>query len=260
MRVVIASVLAVIAAAATTPLAAGAAATGTITGHVRLTGPIPANPIIRMGADPLCARLARASGKRPIQELVVASKDGGLANVFADLQGSFAAVPPPPKDPVVVTQRGCIYSPRMVGARVGQTLRLVNGDTLLHNLHGISAHGNGFNDTQPQSGMVSNFTMKAPEMLRVKCDVHNWMTLYVGVVAHPYFAVTGGDGTFTIANVPAGRQTVRIWHERYGRLSKVIDVKPGAATTVEFTYSGSEKPPADARDVTVPEGALALAL
>jgi hypothetical protein len=128
---------------------AQAAGTGTIKGHVRLTGRPPANPIIRMGADPLCAKAARESGKRPVQQLVVVDGSGGLANAFVELQGTFPSVPPAPKDAVVVTQRGCVYSPRVVGVRVGQTLRLVNSDTLLHNLHGISTTSNGFNVTQP---------------------------------------------------------------------------------------------------------------
>jgi plastocyanin len=129
-----------------------AAGTGTIKGVVKLSGRPPANPMIRMGADPLCAKAARESGKRPVQELVVADASGGLSNVFVELQGTFTNVAAPPKDPVVVTQHGCVYSPRVVGVRVGQTLRMVNADTLLHNLHGISTKNNGFNETQPQSG------------------------------------------------------------------------------------------------------------
>jgi plastocyanin len=239
--------------------AGAGAATGTIKGRIKLTGPAPANPPIRMGADPLCARLARASGKRPTQELVIVGTGGGLANAFVDLQGTFRPVADPPKDPVVITQRGCVYSPRVVGVRVGQMLRMVNADTLLHNLHAISSKNNGFNVTQPRSGMVNNFPMKTAEtMLHLTCDVHSWMSAYVGVESHPYFAVSAGDGTFTIANVPAGRQTIRAWHERFGRLTQTVDVKPGSVATVELSYTGREKPATKVRDVTVPDGTLAL--
>jgi plastocyanin len=238
--------------------AAQSAATGTIKGHVKLMGRPPANPPIRMGADPLCARLARQSGKRPVQEYVLADASGGLANAFVDLQGTFPGVPPAPKDPVVISQRGCVYSPRVAGVRVGQTLRMVNGDTLLHNLHGISAKNNGFNVTQPSSGMVNNFPMKSPEtMLHLTCDVHSWMNAYVGVEPHPYFAVSGQDGSFTIDNVPAGRRTIRAWHERYGWITHTIDVKAGATATIDLGYTGSEKP-AKTENLVVPEGALAL--
>ncbi|HTM04006.1 MAG TPA: carboxypeptidase regulatory-like domain-containing protein [Vicinamibacterales bacterium] len=230
----------------------GAAATGTIKGHVKMTGQVPPNPRIRMGADPLCAIAARRSGTQPVQEIVVVGSDKGLANTFVDLAGSFAGAPPAPKDPVVISQKGCIYSPRVVGVRVGQPLRFVNSDTLVHDVHAMSTK-NEFNYTQPKSGSVNNYTPKTPElMLRLKCDVHSWMTAYVGVEAHPYFAVTGADGTFTIANVPAGRHTIRTWHERYGSLTQVVTVKPGETATVDFAYKGTEKPTAKLATLLVP--------
>jgi len=214
--------------------------TGTIEGHVRLTGAAPANPLIRMGRDPICAKLNQ--GKRPVQDIVVRAEDGGLANTFVEVEGSFPQTPVP-SDPVVINQRNCMYVPRVVGARVGQTLRLINSDTLLHNLHAISAKGNEFNETQPHSDMVFNYQLKAEEhMLRIKCDVHSWMTAYVGVVTNPYFAVSAADGAFKIASVPAGRYTVKTWHERYGSVTQTVEVKPGATATVDFSYTGTEHP------------------
>jgi hypothetical protein len=78
-------------------------------------------------------------------------------------------------------------------------------------------------------------------MLRLACEVHRWMTAYVGVEPHPYFNVTDQGGAFTIANVPAGRQQIRTWHERYGWLTKTIDVKPGGTATIDFAYTGKEQ-------------------
>ena len=144
------------------------------------------------------------AGKRPVQEIVAATADGSLANVFVSLQGSFPAIPVP-AEPVTIDQRACMYVPRVVGARVGQTVQVRNSDELLHNVHGVSAHGNGFNISQPKAGIVQQLPLKTPEiMLRVTCDVHRWMTAFVGVVSHPYFATTGVAGTYTIDNVPAG--------------------------------------------------------
>src|SRR5580693_7248172 len=177
--------------------AAQAAARGTIKGHIRLTGKEPGNPIIRMGMDPMCARIN--TGKRVIQEAVLASLDGSLANVFVQLGGTFPQTPVPTA-PVTIDQSACLYHPRMLGARVGQMLQVKNSDELLHNVHGLSARGNGFNISEPKAGMVQQFKLKDEEILRLKCDVHSWMTAYVGIVNHPYFAVTDAGGVFQIAN------------------------------------------------------------
>ena len=230
---------------------AQSAATGTITGHVRLTGAAPASSIIRMGADPLCSRAN--AGKRLTQEIVLRSADGGLANAFVDLQGTFPATPVPAA-PVTIDQKGCMFVPRVVGARVGQTLQVTNSDPTGHNVHSLSTRGNAFNVSQPQTGMKSTFPLKNDDVvMRIKCDIHSWMVTYVGVVAHPYFGVSGADGAFRITGVPAGRHTIRVWHERYGRLTKTLDVKAGATATVDFAYAGTEQPSAAGmRDLVIP--------
>ena len=215
---------------------------GTIKGHIRLTGKLPGNPVIRMGMDPKCAQTN--AGKRVVQETVAASLDGSLANVFVSLQGAFPDTPVPTQ-PVTIGQRGCVYSPRVVGLQVGQTLQIRNDDDLMHNVHSLSARGNSFNVSEPKAGMVQQFRLKDEEvMLRVKCDIHSWMTAYVGVVNHPYFAVSTVAGTFEIDNVPPGNRTIQAWHERYGPLTKTVRVQAGSATTVDFVYTGSEKPQA----------------
>ena len=222
---------------------AAAGGTGTIQGHVRLSGPAPGNPIIRMGMDPMCAR-ANAGPAKPVQEIVVRSADGGLANVFVTLKGTFPKVAPP-SAPVIIRQVKCVDQPRVVGAMVGQTLRVVNSDTLAHETHSVTTTANTFKVTQPHSDMVFDYTLKTPEeMLRLACDVHRWMTAWVGVEPHPYFNVTNDAGSFTIANVPAGHHQIRAWHERYGWLTKTVDVKAGQTATIDFAYTGQEKGPA----------------
>ena len=219
---------------------AAAPATGTIVGHVRLTSPSPGNPIIRMGMDPMCAQLN--AGARPIQAIVLRAADGGLANVLVDLKGTFPASTPPAQA-VTVEQQKCIYTPRVVGARVGQTLRIKNDDAVLHNVHSTSTAGNDFNFSQPTAGMTRDITLKGPDvMLHLKCDIHSWMVTYVAVESHPYFDVSGNDGSFTINNVPAGPHAVRAWHERYGELTRMVNVQAGKRVTLDLVYTGKESP------------------
>jgi len=218
----------------------GRAGSGFIEGRVRLTAPPLGNPIIRMGMDPRCAEATR--GKRVVQDAVVTSSDGGLANAFVYLAGSFPDAPRP-AGAMTIDQQSCIYRPRVVGARVGQTIEFRNSDPTLHNVHAQSTASNDFNVGQPVKGQVFAFQLKREEvMLRITCDVHRWMTAYVGVVDHPYFAVSGGQGTFRIDGIPAGHYSIRAWHERYGTSTQSVDVAGGNAAIVEFIYTGTEKP------------------
>jgi len=224
--------------------------TGTIVGHVKLTGPSPGNPMIRMGMDPMCAKLN--AGKRVFHEYVVVNESGGLANVFVDLTGSLPNSPAP-SAPVVLEQKNCIYTPRVVGARVGGTLRIVSDDALAHNVHSVSLK-NPFNFTEQKAGASRDMTLKGPDvMMRIVCDIHSWMVGYVGVETHPFYAVSAADGSFKIANVPPGKQSVRIWHERFGELTKTVNVTAGGTATVDFAYTGQEKPSkARVQELTIP--------
>jgi plastocyanin len=233
------------AAAATTaaltasPLTASAA--GTVSGKVHFTGKAPKNLLIGMGADPNCVKIN--AGTKMYQELVTVNPDGTLANVYVAIKGNVpgAAIP---STPVVIEQEGCVYHPRMSGAMVGQTLRVVNKDATLHNIKGISEKRNRFNLGQAQAGMTFDFKLKDEEIVMlVRCEVHKWMLGYIGVATHPYFDVTRGEGTFTLRNVPAGTYTVEAWHERYGRYAKEVAVTDGGTATLDFTYTGEEPAP-----------------
>lgn len=229
--------------AALAPASVGDAQTarnGTIKGHIKLMGHLPGNTVIRMGMDPMCATANQ--GSRVVQDIVHVTADGSLANVFIRLEGKLPAAPPP-ATPVVIDQRRCVYVPRVIGAQVGQILQVKNSDNLLHSVHSVSSRGNDFNISEPTMGMVQQFRLKNEEvMLRIKCDIHSWMTTYVGVVANPYFSVSRDDGTFSIPNVPPGSYTLVIWHERYGELRRPARVQAGGTTTVDLEFPGDEKP------------------
>lgn len=244
------------AATVLTAIPASAQGTGTVVGHIKISGPAPANPIIRMGADPMCGKM---NPTRPRQEIVVAGADGSLANAFVHVTGAFPAAAGEPQT-VVLAQKNCMYAPRVIGVRAGQAVSIRNDDNLMHNVHGLSTKGQEFNTSQPKAGMVYKATLKNEEvMVHVKCDVHAWMNAYIGVVPNSFYAVTDGAGAFTIANVPAGKRTVSVWHERYGQLTGTVDVKPGQKATLELTYPGaSQKAGSGVREIVVPPDASAI--
>lgn len=205
--------------------------TGVIKGRVRVAGTPPPNSAIWMRGDPMCHQAGPVA-----QESVVAGRDGSLANVFVRVGGTFPATPAP-TEPVAIDQRGCLYSPRVVGIRVGQPLRVSNSDSGLHNVHGLSTGTDGFNVAQPLMGMSNQFRLRTEGILRVVCDMHPWMVAFVGVVDHPYFAVTGADGTFEIRDVPAGAHTIEAWHERLGSVTSSVRVDAAGVGAVEIEYS-----------------------
>ena len=212
---------------------------GSVRGRVTLMGSVPENDALRMAADPMCKNAS--GGQRVLDDAVVVAPDGGLANVVVEVVGDFPAAPVP-ADPVSVDQRGCVYRPRVVAIRAGQPLQVRNSDNGLHNVHGASTDRDSFNVSQPLSGMINTFHPRDPGILRLKCDVHTWMVAFVGVVNHPYFAVTSTDGAFTLRDVPTGTYTLRAWHERFGTTESQLRVEADHDTAVEMKYDANPNP------------------
>ena len=75
-------------------------------------------------------------------------------------------------------------------------------------------------------------------MIRVKCNLHPWMRSWIAVMEHPYFAVTGADGSFDLTNVPPGDYTVAVWHEKLGELTQSAGLAPSSIQSLNFTYNG----------------------
>jgi plastocyanin len=210
---------------------------GSIQGRVRFEGPTPAPEVARIDADKNCVSLNGAD--RQSVDAVLVGEDGGLQNVFVYVKsGLEKASFPIPNDPVVVEQQRCRYVPRVVGVRVGQPLQIRNGDPLLHNVRSDSEVNQPFNQGQPVQGMVFAHTFTTREvMVPVTCDVHKWMRTYVGVVEHPYYAVTDAAGRFTLPDLPPGTYTLAAWHERLGSREQPVTVAAKESKNVELTFA-----------------------
>jgi plastocyanin len=211
-----------------------AATAGELKGTVTLDGPAPANEPIRMQADPVCAR--SASGPQTAETYKVT--DGKLANVFVYVKDGLEAYSfDVPTDLAKIDQKECRYTPHVFGMRVGQALEITNSDPTLHNIHATPKANTEFNNGQPLQGMKMNHTFTAKEvMVPFKCDVHGWMNAYVGVMDHPFFAVTGTDGSFEMKGLPPGTYTVEAWHEKLGATTQSVTIADKESKAISFAF------------------------
>jgi len=211
------------------------ATAGSVKGAVTLDGTAPANEAIKMNADPVCIR--EAKGPQAQETYLVGSDGKSLANVFVYVKDGLGNyVYDTPTEPARIDQKECRYHPHVFGMRVGQPLEILNSDPTLHNIHALPKANSEFNNGQPIQGMKMTHTFDKPEvMVPFKCDVHGWMNAYVGVLPHPYFAVTKDDGKFELANLPPGTYTIEAWHEKLGPQTQSVTV--GQKETKEITFS-----------------------
>jgi plastocyanin len=209
---------------------------GSVSGTVTLDGTAPKNEAIKMNADPVCLR--EAKGTQTQETYMVGSDGKSLANVFVYVKDGLGNyVYDTPTEPAKIDQKECRYHPHVFGMRVGQPLEIVNSDPTLHNIHAIPKVNQEFNNGQPIQGMKMTHTFTAKEvMVPFKCDVHGWMNAYVGVLDHPYYAVTKDDGKFTLKDLPAGTYTIEAWHEKLGTQTQSVTLAAKESKDVTFTF------------------------
>jgi plastocyanin len=164
-----------------------------------------------------------------------------LQNVFVYVKdGLPARMYPVPSEPVVLDQQKCRYVPRVLGIQVGQQLTIRNSDPLLHNVRAEGAINETFDVGTPVQGVEVKRTFVTREvMVPFKCNVHAWMNAYVGVLEHPYFAVSDAGGRFSLPQLPPGTYTIEIWHERFGTQTQQVTVTAQETKDLTFTYKAS---------------------
>lgn len=210
---------------------------GTITGKITYTGKKPLSKKVDMDGDPQCAKLHPGG---MADDRIAVYSNGTLANVFVYIkQGLEDKQFAPPIEPVVIDQKGCWFGPRVLGIQVGQTLKVTNSDPVTHNIHPVAQVNREWNQSQAPGAEAFTRKFTQPEvMIRVKCNIHGWMHAWIGAVAHPYFAVTGTDGSFQLRNVPPGNYVIEAWQEELGRQEQSITLAPSGKSDLVFNFKG----------------------
>ena len=217
-----------------TPLAA-AEEGGTITGTVSFSGAPPPPTPVNFGAEKQCA-LVHGTTPPNLEDIVVNS-NGTVRDVLIYVTGEVPGQHTAPTEPLVFEQQGCIFVPHVGAVMVGQPVEVRNDDPVLHNVRAQSKLWQSFNIAQPVQGMKTTKVMKKQEIgIPIKCDVHFWMTGYLHVLAHPFFAVTGEEGRFTITSLPPGTYTLEAWHGKLGTQTQRVTVAGGQAAPATFTF------------------------
>jgi len=212
------------------------ATAGIVTGRAVFDGSPPAREPLNMSANPYCVKMA---GPNVPSDAILVNQEGGLGNAFVYVKAGLdeAYSFDVPTTPVILNQHLCQFIPRVVGVQVGQPLMIVNSDHTLHNVHGRPSANQPFNTGQPIAGMRLTHTFTKPEvMVPLTSDIHSWMAAFVGVLSHPFFAVTSADGSFTISGVPTGAYVIEAWHEKFGTARERVTVDAGQTTSVSFTF------------------------
>ncbi len=211
---------------------------GSITGKVTYEGKVPTFKPIDTSGDPHCA--AHAGDNPPVIEVLVLGEGQSMANIVVKV---IKGLPegktwPAPTEAAVMTQKGCQYSPHVTALQLGQKLKVLNPDGILHNVNCQPKLNKAVNKARPKNmkELVFDFD-KAEAPFRFKCDVHPWMMAYCTVIAHPFFDVTEKDGIFTIDGLEPGEYVIEAWQERLGKQTATVTVTADKAGEANFTFT-----------------------
>jgi plastocyanin len=218
-----------------------AIAASSVSGTVTFTGKAPTLRPLTMDADPVCAK--KHSG--PVaNEMLVLGNGNTMGNIMVWVSKGLPAGKtwPVPQTPVVLDQQGCQYKPHVMGIMVGQPYKILNSDALAHNVHTLPKVNKPFNRAMPATlkEATTKFDKEEP-IFQVKCDVHPWMSAWIGVFTHPFFSVTSTDGKFTISGLDPGTYEITAWHERLGTQTASITVGANDKKTQDFKFATPAK-------------------
>ena len=208
---------------------------GRVTGTATLVGTQPKPRLITA-----IANTAGCNHDEPVPQETIVVNGGMLQNVFVyvskglgDWQGDA------PGEPAIFDQLGCVYQPHVVGAMAGQKVLARNSDGISHNVHTTPKRNESKNLTQGAGAKPLELAFEREEIgIPFVCDIHPWMRAYLCVVEHPFFAVTGADGSFVIEGLPAGDYTLTAWHEKLDRIRVDFSVGAGGEVSVVFPFEG----------------------
>lgn len=205
-----------------------------IKGMVKFEGTSPKGRPFSMAADPTCAK--QHFGSVLTTEVVTDSR-GGLQNTLVFIAAGLGdRTFDLPTKPVVFSQKGCLYQPRVLAVQANQPFEVVNDDPTTHNIHPTPANNREWNKAELPGARVEETFAREEVAIPVKCNIHPWMRGYIAVLKNPYFAVTKQDGSFDLSNLPPGTYTIKAWHEKLGTATQTITIEANQTKEINFVF------------------------
>jgi plastocyanin len=211
---------------------------GEISGKISFEGKTPRMKKLKLEADPICVSNNEVP---PAAEWLIVDESGGVKNMIVSVKEGLSGSHNPPSEKVVLDQQGCVYRPHVLAVMAGQNVDILNNDGIMHNIHALPTINREFNKAMPKfKKKITTQFENSEKPFKIKCDVHPWMIAYIGVFDHPFFAVTGDDGTYSISGLSPGEYVIEAWHEKLGTQTATVTVGDGSATA-DFTFKKPSK-------------------
>lgn len=211
-----------------------AQAGGTLTGTVTFEGKAPVRKELNITQnEEICGK------EKHYDESLLVAENNGLQNVLVSIVNA-----PEGKNlnafgtDISLHQIGCVYTPHIQLVPVGVPVKIFNDDGILHNIHTHSKKNRSFNVAQPKFiKKIEKTFKKAPEIVSITCDIHGWMSGYLVIVDHPYYAITDESGEYTIGGLSPGTYQLEFWHEKLGKQTKEITLTDDGEVEVDAQFA-----------------------
>jgi hypothetical protein len=208
---------------------------GTVSGKVTFSGTLPKSKPLDLSKEPDCVKMRASNPLFP--ETVISGPGSSLRNVVVYISAGATDYSAAPSTPALFDQQGCHYTTHVLAFRVGQEVKISNSDPLSHNIHPLAKVNREWNKIQLPGVPPFSYAYDREEIIPIKCNIHPWMQGYFVVLKTQHFAVTGGDGHFTLPDLPPGHYTITAWHEAYGTINKEITVAGGESLSLDFNFN-----------------------
>jgi plastocyanin len=201
---------------------------GSISGAVKVQGTAPPPKPIEATKD------KEVCGQHELKtEDLLVGANNGLENAVVSITNITKGKAMDAGSPVL-DQKGCQYVPHVLIFPAGSTVKINNDDGILHNIHTYSTKNPPFNMAQPKFKKTMETKFDQPEVVKVTCDAHGWMSGWFVVADNPYYAKTDASGNFKLTDVPAGDYEVKVWHETLGEKTQKVTVSAGGEAKANF--------------------------